>query len=181
MITITKFQVSIDRQTIELEITADLSSTVSAITVADQKQYLTNTSTNLSARITELNANKAITIQASELGVSILDGIYFLTLTDSIDSSNKTSVTTNLSQYFYCINDLLALANTDCVECNDGIKNVLTADLFLEGLKAALYLGRYTEAINHFTQLNKICIIRCDSCSAVSGTFGTLNGEFVIA
>jgi len=113
--------------------------------------------------------------------LSIFDGIYFLELQGTGITGTLKSVTANISQYFYCINDLLAVANTDCVDCNNGLKNVLTADLFLEGLKAALYLGRYTEAINHFYSLNKLCINRCDSCSSVSGTFGQLNGDFIIA
>ncbi len=181
MITITTYQVSIDRQEITLEISKNSGSTVGSIHIADQDQYMTNTFTDLADRLSELNADGSITITTNELGLSIFDGIYFLEITDTLDSSKLNAVTTSLSQYFYCINDLLAMANTDCIECNDGLKNVLTADLFLEGLKAALYLARYTEAINHFNQLNKICIIRCDSCSAVNATFGTLNGEFVIA
>ncbi len=172
MITITRFQVSIDRTSIELDIDLTGTSTVSAMTIADQEDYLKNLSVDFVSRITELNANQTITINALELGVSILDGIYFLTLTDSVDNSTSTAVTANISQYFYCINDLLAIANTDCVDCNNGLKNVITA---------ALYLGRYTEAIKHFYSLNKLCINRCDSCSSVSGTFGVLNGDFIIA
>lgn len=181
MITITKFQVSIDRKTITLEIAKEVGDAVTSFTIADQEDYLNNLSVDLVSRIVELNADNTVIITALEMGVSILDGIYFLELEGTGITGILKSVTANISQYFYCINDLLAVANTDCVDCNNGLRNVITADLFLEGMKAALYLGRYTEAINHFYQLNKLCINRCDSCSSVSGTFGVLNGDFIIA
>ena len=181
MVAITTFQVSIDRKTITLTITKAGGDAITLFNISDQDDYLNNTPMDLSPRIAELNANNTVVITALELGVSILDGIYFLDLEGTGITGTLSAVTANISQYFYCINDLLAVANTDCVDCNNGLKNVITADLFLEGMKAALYLGRYTEAINHFTQLNKLCINRCDACSSVSGTFGVLNGDFIIA
>lgn len=181
MVAITKFQVSIDRKTIVLEITKGGGDAITSFTIADQEDYLKDLSTDLSLKIAALNANNTVIINALDLGVSILDGIYFLELEGTGITGTLKSVTANISQYFYCINDLLAVANTDCVDCNNGLRNVITADLFLEGMKSALYLGRYTEAINHFYSLNKLCINRCDACSSVSGTFGVLNGDFIIA
>lgn len=181
MTSITTFMVSIDRKQLLVTLDIDPLFPVETFKIADEVQYLNDTSTNLASKIAELNLNETVTLVPSDLGVSSFDGIYFLTITCTGQTEKIEAVTTSITQYFYCINDLLANANTDCVECNDGLKNVLTADLFLEGLKSSLYLGRYSEAIKHFNSLNRICTDCCETCGTSGGVvFGVVNGNIML-
>lgn len=182
MITINKFQVSSDMKTLMIKVTAASTKRITSLKIQTDKTYL-DTSVDLTAKLSTVSEVSDIVLVPSDLTLTSFDGIYFATF-----ETNEAGVTPvivaacNFSQFFYAINDSLTNVDGNCLSCNDKIQNVLLMDLYLEGLKNALIVNKYTNAITNFYALRKLCSGSVDSClTGCTSGYGVLDGSFVLA
>jgi len=182
MITINKFQVSADMKTLMIKVTAAPTKRIISFTIQTDETYL-DTSVDLVAKLSAVSEVNEFTLVPTDLGISSFDGIYFGTFgTEEVGVANVTVAACNFSQFFYAINDSLTSIDGSCLSCNDKIQNVLLMDLYLEGLKNALIVNKYTNAITNFYALRRLCAGSIDSClTGCTSGYGMLDGSFVLA
>ena len=190
MITVNKFQISADRKQIDVDVSAAATFTITGAKAWTEATYgVAASAVNITAKLTGTGPNYTFSLLPADLSVSSFDGIYFVEFTTNepvtiaVPIQTVVAVACSFTQFFYCINDMLCNINLDCQDCNYSLNNVLMADLFLEGLKNALMIGRFTDAVNNLASLRKLCKINCDTCCGPNTTsygFGVLNGNFIL-
>jgi len=193
MITVNKFQISADRKQIDVEVSASLGETIiQAILWTDETYGVELSGIDLSAKLTGIGPDYSFSILPEDVAITSFDGIYFMKFTESepevvVLCNPVISVVVAASsfiQFFYCINNMLCNIERDCVDCDYNLQNILLADLFLEGMKNALMIGRFTDAVNFLNSLRKICNTTCDTCCGPNTTaygFGVLNNNFILS
>lgn len=191
MITVNKFQISADRKQIDVEVSSAIGETITGATLWTDETYgVALSGIDLSVKLTGTGPDYTFSILPDDAALTSFDGIYFMEFTTSetptVDNPVMTVIVAASSfvQFFYCINNMLCNIERDCVDCDYNLQNILLADLFLEGMKNALMIGRFTDAVNFLNSLRKICNTLCDTCCGPNTTaygFGVLNNNFILA
>ena len=167
-ISVTKFMVSNDLNTIDLDVEINSGQTVTKILVWDQDNYKDpSTATDLTSLSLGASNSESITISTSNMGKVRFDGMYFLQIETS-DEEAIVVATFNLTQYYTIQAKLIANIDLSCLSCNSNFQNALLFDLYLEATRQSLLLGRYQDAINNLSNLIiTIDTSSCDSCNDV--------------
>ena len=191
MITVNKFQISADRKQIDVEVSSAIGETITGATLWTDETYgITLSGIDLTTKLTGIGPDYSFSILPEDVSITSFDGIYFMEFTTSeaptVDNPIMTVIVAASSfiQFFYCINNMLCNIQRDCIDCDYNLQNILLADLFLEGMKNALMIGRFTDAVNFLNSLRKICNTNCDTCCGPNTTaygFGVLNNNFILS
>tara|TARA_R110000822_G_scaffold63583_5_gene156096 strand:- start:165 stop:743 length:579 start_codon:yes stop_codon:yes gene_type:complete len=173
-INVTKFLVSNDLASIDLDVNVTVGQTVTQLLLWTEATYKDpSKSIDLSSLIVGSSEVESLTISASNAGVSSFTGIYFVQITTS-EPEAAIVATFNLTQYYIVQAKLIANIDLSCLNCNTNFQNALLFDLYLEATKNSLILGRYQDAISNLSKL--IITIEssdCDSCNDIDPIVST--------
>jgi hypothetical protein len=173
-INVTKFLVSNDLASIDLDVNITVGQTVTQLLLWTEATYKDpSKSIDLSSLIVGSSEVESLTISASNAGVSSFTGIYFVQITTS-EPEAAIVATFNLTQYYIVQAKLIANIDLSCLNCNTNFQNALLFDLYLEATKNSLILGRYQDAISNLSKL--IITIEssdCDSCNDIDPIVST--------
>jgi len=173
-ISVTKYVVSNDLSTIDLEVTVNPGQTVTQLLLWTEDTYRDPAqSIDLSSLLVGGGNTEDLVISTSDAGLSTFDGIYFAQITTS-DSEAVVVATFNLTQYYIVQAKLIANIDLSCLSCNGNFQNALLFDMYLEATKNALLLGRFQDAIDNLK--NVIITIdssSCDECSDIDPVVST--------
>tara|TARA_R110000868_G_scaffold7826_4_gene41228 strand:+ start:2768 stop:3343 length:576 start_codon:yes stop_codon:yes gene_type:complete len=175
MITVTKFEVSSDRLSMNLNVSVGVGETVTSITLWTDSTYKSNTaSIDLSSLISGATNEEDITITASQMQETPLDGIYFC----EIESSDVADVpgivaTLSLTRFYTVIAQLTANVDLSCLNCNPNFQNALLLDLYVQAMVNSIRLGRFQDAIQHLNKINIFNDYECAECAQISPVVST--------
>tara|TARA_R110002124_G_scaffold62103_1_gene170000 strand:- start:11451 stop:12029 length:579 start_codon:yes stop_codon:yes gene_type:complete len=173
-INVTKFLVSNDLASIDLDVNVTVGQTVTQLLLWTEATYKDpSKSIDLSSLIVGSSEVESLTISANNAGVSSFTGIYFVQITTS-EPEAAIVATFNLTQYYIVQAKLIANIDLSCLNCNTNFQNALLFDLYLEATKNSLILGRYQDAISNLSKL--IITIEssdCDSCNDIDPIVST--------
>lgn len=163
MINVTKFLVSNDLKSIELDLSITPGQIVTELLLWDDLTYKDPTkSIDLTALLDGTTENESIVITASDAGLTSFDGIYIAQIQTS-EPEAFIIATANFTQYYIVQAKLVANIDLSCLNCNQNFQNALLFDMYLEAMKNSLLLGRFRDAIDN---LGKLKIVSEDSdCS----------------
>lgn len=188
MITINTLQISEDRQTLNIALTAEVGDTFSAVNLWTEDTYKDYTKAiDFSSKLAGSTNIESFTITATDLNISQFDGIYFLEFTDN-NADLKISAVAELTTYKKCLLDnTLEILNSDInvikgEGCNNSEFNKLIyIHSILNALQSAIISGYYGEAIDFIKTLKKFCK-PCSECPTLSSilSLGTLNNNIII-
>jgi len=173
-ISVTRFMVTNNLLSIDLDVEINSGQTVTKLLLWDQKTYRDpSKSVNLTSLLSGSTNTESIVISASNAGVTKFDGMYFL----QIETSNSEAVvvaTFNMTQYYTVQAKLIANIDLSCLNCNTNFQNALLFDLYLEATKQALLLGRYQDAIDNLAKLIiTVDTSDCDACNDIEPLIAT--------
>lgn len=188
MITINNFNISTDGKTLNVSVSAEATFIITTAKLWTQDTFKDYTqSVDFTSKLVQTSENEIFTIDTSELGITELDGIYWMEFeTDEPDVNPELGVTTNLTRFYYCISEMLCAIQDPCVTNNMPLFNVLTANLYIDSLRNSIILTQYTAAIMFWKNLNRMCKISCKTCCEISAVtqaglgFATINNELII-
>ena len=173
-INVTKFLVSNDLASIDLDVNITVGQTVTQLLLWTEATYKDpSRAVDLSSLIVGSSEVESLTISASSAEVSSFTGIYFVQITTS-EPEAAIVATFNLTQYYIIQAKLIANIDLSCLNCNTNFQNALLFDLYLEATKNSLILGRYQDAISNLSKL--IITIEssdCDSCDNIDPIVST--------
>jgi hypothetical protein len=173
-ISVTKFIVSNDLSTLDLEVSVEAGQTVTSLLLWNEDTYRDPlTSIDLSSKVVGTGNTEVISISAEEAEVGRFDGMYFLLIKDS-DENAVVVATFNLTQYYIIQAKLIANIDLSCLNCNANFQNALLFDMYLEATKQALLLGRFQDAIDNLSKLIiTIDTSDCDECNNIDPLVST--------
>jgi len=189
-INVTKFMVTNDLQSMELDITAEPGHTITSIALWDENTY-NNPDPEVLLDLTSLlegtTNTESLVIGQVDLSGTIymgdLTGIYFM----RISASNGDAIivaTINLTQWYIVTARLIANVDLSCLNCNANFQNALLLDLYLEAIKSALTIGRFKDAIQHLSKLKITAgtgdCSECDTLEPLISTAGNIVSVGVI-
>ena len=182
MITVNTFQVSADMKTLTIRVTAAAGKRINSFKIQTDETYL-DSKVDLTSKLLQIGEVEDIVLSPVDLKLDSFNGIYFGTFgTNEVGVEDVTVAACNFTQFFYAVNDSLTKINGDCLSCDDSLQNALVIDLYLEGLKNALIVGKYTNAVVNFYALRKLCSGSIDAClTGCTSGYGILDGAFVLA
>ncbi len=188
MITINTLQISVDRLSMSVSLTAevgDLFTSVNLWTESTFKDY--TQAIDFSSKLAGSTNTESFTILASDLNIPVFDGLYFLEFGDNAANLQLGSVA-ELTTYKKCLLDstLEILGSNVNVLKGEGCNNtdfnkVIYVNAILNALQAAMISGYYGEAIDLIAVLKKFCT-ECPDCPTLSSilSLGTLNNNLII-
>lgn len=180
---VNRFQISSDMTELYVDLTADQGLIINTFKISTEETY-NDSQIDLSSKLAQVDENESIVLVPTDLGITSFSGIYIAEFTSIVDVDTTQIVTAaacNTSQFYYCVNEKLTSVNGDCINCDENMQNVLLIDLYLEGLKTALILERYTDAIVNYYSLNRLCSGSVDACvSGCTSGYGILDGAFAL-
>jgi hypothetical protein len=162
------FSVSTDMLSIDIEVDFGVGNIGTQFLLWTNETYKNpDQSIDLSSLLSETEQITTFTITADQAGLSYFDGLYFAQFSDQSDAI--IVATAALTQYYIIMAYLLVNVDLSCLNCNTNMQNATLFDLYLEAMKGALIVGRFSDAIYYY---NKIQIIRetsdCADCSDIS-------------
>ena len=179
-ITITNFAVSADRLSINLAITVDAGQVVNDIKLWTEDTYkITTDAIDLNSLISGATNSEIITIPVATIGETELDGLYFAEI-QSDDAADVPGMvgTVSLSQWYGVMSSLVANVDLSCLNCNANFQNALLLDLYIEGMKNSMLLGRFRDAIEFYDKIiivqNSESCVDCANITPVVSTAGNL-------
>ena len=173
-ISVTRFMVTNNLLSIDLDVEINSGQTVTKLLLWDQNTYRDpSKSVNLTSLLSGSTNTESIVISASNAGVTKFDGMYFLQIETS-DSEAVVVATFNMTQYYTVQAKLIANIDLSCLNCNTNFQNALLFDLYLEATKQALLLGRYQDAIENLAKLIiTVDTSDCDACNDIEPLIST--------
>tara|TARA_B110000902_G_scaffold76035_1_gene90309 strand:+ start:5404 stop:5982 length:579 start_codon:yes stop_codon:yes gene_type:complete len=173
-ISVTRFMVTNNLLSIDLDVEINSGQTVTRLLLWDQKTYRDpSKSVNLTSLLSGSTNTESIVISVSNAGVTKFDGMYFLQIETS-DSEAVVVATFNMTQYYTVQAKLIANIDLSCLNCNTNFQNALLFDLYLEATKQALLLGRYQDAIDNLAKLIiTVDTSDCDACNDIEPLIST--------
>ena len=171
-INVTKFMVSNDLRSIELDITCDTGATVTSIALWNENTYnnpADDVIQDFSSYLVGTSNTENLVLGQSSLGLSApangmdvallgtlfvgdLTGMYFMRISSS-NGDAITVATINLTQFYIVEAKLLANVDLSCLNCNTNFQNALLMDLYMEAIKSSLTIGRFKDAIQILKKL----------------------------
>lgn len=190
---ISTFRVNQDGLGLTIIASTDSGETIQSLKIWNQDSYKDYTKAlDFSSKLVQTTNTESITITASELSESKLNGIYFVELVDSTSSeecagcnNTRLGVATDFSRFSYCIIDYLCKME-NCCNCNEELNRALTMKLYMDQLRNSLQLGNFTTAIKFWKNLNRACKPECEECNSITSVstkglgFQTLNNELIL-
>jgi hypothetical protein len=192
---ISVFKVNQEGSALDLVVSADEGETIDSIMLWTQNTFKDYTQAlDFSSKLSGLTNNESITILASEIGETQLNGIYFVEAIDSSTpepgcnecSNTVLGVATDFSRFAYCIIEFLCKMEECCGDCNHELNKALTMKLYMDGLRNTLQLGNFTTAIKFWENLNRACDPVCKECGALDNVakkglgFQTLGNQILL-
>ena len=174
--TITQFEISLDRTQIDLTITT--ASAATALRFWTDKTYKDyNDLIDLTTKLTGV-ATEVIVLTLADLGLSYFDGVYFIEVEDPTEI--VASITADLTRYKECIlNKLMIYSICDDCLLEESIP-LINAQSLLNGLETSIEQGFVDELFNIVSSLNKYCSNDCVSCgqykNVITNNYYTTNG-----
>ena len=177
-INVTKFMVSNDLRSIELDVNVD-AGTITSIGLWNDATY--NNPEHLedfSSLLVGTGTSESIVLDSVALAGTLnqaidLTGIYFMKITSSGGDSIIVA-TVSLTQWYILQARLVANIDLSCLNCNANFQNALLLDLYVEAVKNALLIGRYKDAIEHLKKLRITTDINnCDECNDIEALVST--------
>jgi len=172
---VTRYSVSNDMSTLNLDVTVNTSERVTSIKLTNEKTYrVSYYEKDFSSKLSGTTNQESISISASEVGIVRFDGIYFIEIETS-DNASAIVAASNLTQYYIIQAKLVANIDLSCLNCNTNFQNALLFDLYLETLRQSLLLGRFRDAIDYLRkiQVNLIEGSDCDECKDIPALVST--------
>ena len=168
-ISVTKFMVTNDLSTIDLDVEVNAGQTVTKLLLWDQDSYRDpSKSIDLTSLLSGTTNVESLEILSSDAKEAEFDGMYFLQIETS-DEEAAIVATFNMTQYYTVQAKLIANIDLSCLSCNTNFQNALLFDLYLEATKQALLLGRYQDAIDNLKNLIiTVDTSNCDSCNDIA-------------
>ena len=158
MLTINSFEIASDATKLDLTVTTDSGQTISSIEVRDVFSYETQEGVDVSSKISGLSNTETIEITAADLSKSLVEGLYYVVVTDTL-SQTKTGVVLNLVphiDYFISLSVQFALS-CDCKDASDLGWTKFYG--FIDALKFALLNNLYYDANQIYKTLSKsLCL-----------------------
>jgi len=174
MISVTKFMVSNDLSTLDLDVEVNSGETVTKLLLWNQDSYKDpEQQIDLTSLLAGSSNVESIQISAAVAGESTLSGMYFLQIETS-DSEAAVVATFNPTQYYTVQAKLIANVDLSCLNCNANFQNALLFDMYLEATKQALLMGRYQDAIDNLANvIITISSSDCDECYDITPVVST--------
>jgi hypothetical protein len=169
-ITINRFAVSNNRQTIALDITVGVGETVTDVKLWTDRTYKNaGLAVDCNSLLAGTSNIETIVIGNEQTGDSFQDGIYFVQITSS-DSSDIPGIaaTVSLTRYYGVTAQLLANVDLSCMNCNENFQNATLLDLYVQGMSNALKLGRFRDGILFHQKINIFTEASCAECSDIA-------------
>jgi len=173
-INVTKFMVSNDLNSIELDVAINSGQTVTNILLWTQDTYKDpSKSISLTSLLSGGSNEESITITAEDAGLASFNGLYFAQIETS-DSEAVVIATANFTQHYIIQAKLIANIDLSCLNCNANFQNALLFDMYLEAMKNSFLIGRFQDAIDNLNKL-KITVdtSNCDSCNNIEPLVST--------
>lgn len=173
-INVTKFMVSNDLNSIELDVAINSGQTVTNLLLWTQDTYKDpSKSISLTSLLSGGSNEESITITAEDAGLASFNGLYFAQIETS-DSEAVVIATANFTQYYIIQAKLIANIDLSCLNCNANFQNALLFDMYLEAMKNSFLIGRFQDAIDNLNKL-KITVdtSNCDSCNNIEPLVST--------
>lgn len=203
MITINIFQVSPDRSLINISVETSTGNKINSIKLwTDETFKNTSSAINLNGKIQGINNKEVFSISASDLGISSFNGIYFIEVTSTndttdVDTCNECDnltllgVTANLGYFDECLLDNILEVHYDTsdVDNNNQLNDIYNISKLIDAIKIAIRFGYYHNAIDVLSTLKIICRERngCSQCGTLpdptfkSGlNFGVIGNNLVL-
>ena len=199
MIYVNIFNITPDQKTIQVSIETKVGFNITSLKFWTHDTYKNESlALDLNYKLEQINNKEVFLISTDEINnLPTFSGIYFLEIESNMPSEECSTckapalaVTANFTNIQNCIlNDLLNLSicdgdiltDTSC-NGNSGV-SIINKSLLLDGLKTALTLGYYDEAIELYASLLKLCKIDkscpdCNTCATCEniGDVGQLSG-----
>lgn len=173
-INVTKFLVSNNLESIQLDLNITAGQTVTELLLWTDKTYKDpEEAIDISSLLAGTSETESITIHANGVGISVFSGIYFVQIKTS-EPEAAVVATFNLTQYYVVLAKLISMIDLSCLNCNSNFQNALLFDLYLEATKNSLIIGRYRDAI---ANLEKLIITidssNCDACKDIQPVVST--------
>lgn len=138
---------------------------------------------DLSHLLAGTDETEVFTIPASELGVSKIEGLFWVEFTTD-EPDTKLGVVSNFIPYYECLlNKTMASGINSCKTTNPEITYI---NVLIEVLNQTIQTGFYEEAVKISDELDKICAI-CATCPSYSDTllvnglgFGTIDNAITL-
>lgn len=183
MTNINIFKISGDGSKLELQVTTDVGQTITSVRIWNHETFKDyNLIIDVSNKLSGTSNSETIEIFPTDINTTLLDGIYFVEVLDSIGDNSKLGVAVDISRFMFCLSEYLCKVNIQCPSCDNELFKALTMKLYMDNLKYSLQLGNFTTAITYWKNLNKICKKACVECKDVSTLqmtglgFGILEG-----
>jgi len=207
MININNFSISNDGTELNVSVQTDIGHNITSAIVWTEDTFKNySLAVDVSSFLTQNTHLETFSIPASTIGVSSLQGIYFIefettseeTEGECTNCSNSLGVAASLNSYKECL--LSKVLNysvcNDFSTCGDDkLCNILNINTLIKGLQISLEFGYYGEAIDLLKALKKLCkyedgCLDCGGCSECADLptpnfksgldYGTLNGSLIL-
>lgn len=194
MVQIQVFQVNQNRTQLDVTVKTTAGNTIQTVTLWNQDTFKNYPlALDFTNKLTQISNTETFTISADEISESILDGIYFIEITDDSTSQEcagcsniALGVATDFTRFQFCIMKILCGIEAQCVGCDNELHKALTYKLYIDGLRNSLQLGNFNTAITFWKNLNRNCSSKCTECSNLSFIakkglgFQTLNNSLIL-
>lgn len=158
MITITQFSISNDLLEMDLAVSVDATQRVTSLKLWTDSTFKDpDLVKDLSSKLSGTSENETIKLVPSDIGATKFTGMYFLQIeSDDVGDNPAMVAAVSLVQFYGVVTALLFTVNTSCLNCNTNLQNALLLDMYIEGIKSALRVGRFRDAITFFEKINII-------------------------
>ena len=172
---VTRFSISNDMLTLNLDVTVGSTERVTSIKLTNEKTYRNSFyAKDLSNKLEGTSNQESIVVSSDEIDISYFDGIYFMEIETSENEASMVAAA-NLTQYYVIQAKLVSNIDLSCLSCNTNFQNALLFDLYLEAMRQSLLLGRFRDAIDYLKkiQINLIEGIHCSECKDIPALVST--------
>lgn len=203
MVKINIFQITPDRTKINVSVETAVGETIDSVKIWTEDTFKDGAlAIDLASKLQGTNNKEVFTIDASELGLNLLNGIYFIEATSTnvttpdpectdCDNLSLLGVTANLSHYDECLLDRVLSVHYDVsdVDNNTSLNDIYNISMLIESICKSIKFGYYQNAIDVLSTLKVMCNENndCSECSSLkdpvfkSGlSFGVISNNLVM-
>jgi hypothetical protein len=196
MIVIKILQITPDRSTINVSVETSVGDTISSAKLWTNQTFKDYTQAiSLDTKLQGATNKEVFSVDVSELGLPILDGIYFVEFTSTdnnplestcTDCNNNIAlgVTADLGYFQECLLDnvLEIQFDTSDVVNNNHLEEIFNIKMLMDALITSIKFGYYQEAIDIIDSLSVLCRERstCSSCNKLDTPIFKSGLNFVI-
>lgn len=191
---INTFKITNNATQLEVALTANAGETFNQVLLWTEETFKDySQAINFSSKLSGVGEEESFIITAAEIEETVLDGIYFIEVTDtsipgsSCESCQNTAlgVATDFARFSYCITEYLCGMDINCADSR--LLKAITMKMYIDGLRNSLQLGNFITAIKFWNNLDRACSNSCTTCTnklselAKKGLgFQTLGNEIIL-